>query len=570
MKTTNTLLLLLLVLFSLNNLTAQETHPVHNYWQLSPRVGYDLPTYNNNTPYIDYSGGLEVGASVDYYWSWFGLGADIDYIKNQPESTYPTSNLFDPVSGTILSQFSLTEEAITRIFYGIGPDFKYQSKSNKFHAELNTRVGLASIKGGRTELRETTVLNDQLNFHAGYDISNALSFKGQLRFTYFFNETFGLHLGGYYLKHLKTKELEEGGIAARYRSFNVVQDNINELGADMIREDCCEHDISSTGVFVGVTIKLKPTHTTECCTTCEKYALAVTARDKFTKELLPNTSIAVKNSAGEIVQSGVTNDFGIVVFDDVIPDNYSIEGLLHDVALENNAARKDEFIQDETLQKEIIYGDRNFIIQGNAVVCNTNQGLPGVRVILKNMQQAQEKNTVTDGTGKYIIHLSESGSYELRGIKDKYFSQTVTVEPSNYDRNQTLFVKLEICLEEADCGRAITLQNVLYDLDKFFIRNDAKPELNRLVQFMQDNPSIRVELSSHTDSRASNAYNQTLSQNRASGAVDYIVSQGINSARITGVGYGETRLLNNCGDNATCSEAEHQLNRRTEMKVICQ
>ena len=157
----------------------------------------------------------------------------------------------------------------------------------------------------------------------------------------------------------------------------------------------------------------------------------------------------------------------------------------------------------------------------------------------------------------------------MRGKKDKYFSQTVTINPAEYDRSTTLFVKLEICLEEAECGKAITLNNILYDLDKYDIRPDARPELNRLAQFMKDNPGIRVEVSSHTDSRASDSYNQTLSQNRANAAVDYVVSQGVSRSKITGKGYGESRLLNECADGVSCSETKHQINRRTEMKVIC-
>ncbi|MCH5600557.1 OmpA family protein [Niabella ginsengisoli] len=70
-------------------------------------------------------------------------------------------------------------------------------------------------------------------------------------------------------------------------------------------------------------------------------------------------------------------------------------------------------------------------------------------------------------------------------------------------------------MEETDCGKAIRLQNIHYNLDIYFIRDDAKPELNRLVQFLKDNPGVSVELSSHTDSRASDSYNMTLSQNRA-------------------------------------------------------
>ncbi len=81
-------------------------------------------------------------------------------------------------------------------------------------------------------------------------------------------------------------------------------------------------------------------------------------------------------------------------------------------------------------------------------------------------------------------------------------------------------------MEKTDCGKAIILKNIYYDLDKYFIREDAKPELDKLAQFMKDNP-VKVELSSHTDSRASDTYNMTLSQKRADAAVDYLVMQGI-------------------------------------------
>ncbi|MCH5716027.1 OmpA family protein [Niabella hibiscisoli] len=124
-------------------------------------------------------------------------------------------------------------------------------------------------------------------------------------------------------------------------------------------------------------------------------------------------------------------------------------------------------------------------------------------------------------------------------------------------------------MEKTDCGKAIVLKNIYYDLDKYFIREDAKPELNKLAQFMKDNPGVKVELSSHTDSRASDSYNMTLSQKRADAAVDYLVIQGIKKERLIPVGYGERKLLNRCKDGVDCSEGEHQINRRTEIKVIC-
>ena len=124
-------------------------------------------------------------------------------------------------------------------------------------------------------------------------------------------------------------------------------------------------------------------------------------------------------------------------------------------------------------------------------------------------------------------------------------------------------------MDKAGCNDAIVLKVILYDLDKSFIREDAKPELDRLVQFMKDNSEVKVELSSHTDSRGSDAYNMKLSQRRAQAAVDYIISQGISKSKLIAKGYGETKLLNKCLNGVACTEAEHQINRRTEMKVIC-
>ena len=101
-------------------------------------------------------------------------------------------------------------------------------------------------------------------------------------------------------------------------------------------------------------------------------------------------------------------------------------------------------------------------------------------------------------------------------------------------------------------------------LDKADIRPDAALELDKLVKILKDNPSIRIELSSHTDSRSNDSYNLNLSQRRAQSAVDYIVSQGIAADRLVAKGYGETQLL----IKEATTEEEHQTNRRTEFKVI--
>ena len=121
-----------------------------------------------------------------------------------------------------------------------------------------------------------------------------------------------------------------------------------------------------------------------------------------------------------------------------------------------------------------------------------------------------------------------------------------------------------ILLDREEVGKKFVLDNIYYDLNKFNIRPDAAAELDKLVTILQDNPTLRIELSSHTDARDTDTYNQKLSQNRARSAVDYVVSKGIDQTRLVARGYGETQLI----VKAAITEEEHQRNRRTEFKIL--
>ncbi len=284
---------------------------------------------------------------------------------------------------------------------------------------------------------------------------------------------------------------------------------------------------------------------------------------------MPETEVQIKNNVGAVSYSGITNAAGVVVFENVSPEDYVAYGKLYDTPLDPAGVAKAEFKNQGVVHKEILYSNRNFIIRGKIFACNTANPLSLTSVILENTEKAFKKTSITDAQGSFVFQLNEIGQYTLYGKKDNYFSQYEEITTSNYDRSKNLFIKLEMCAELIDCDKAIRLNNILFDLDKYFIKESAKPELNRLVRFMKDNPTVRVELSSHTDSRASHEYNMTLSQNRANASVDYIVSQGISRDKIIAKGYGETKLLNECADNVNCTEAQHAINRRTEMKVIC-
>ncbi len=140
--------------------------------------------------------------------------------------------------------------------------------------------------------------------------------------------------------------------------------------------------------------------------------------------------------------------------------------------------------------------------------------------------------------------------------------------PLMSNNNQTGHMLGTVDLDSIQLGKRFQLNNIYYDFDKWDIRPEAAKTLDKLAVFLKDNANIKVELGSHTDARGADAYNLALSDKRAQAAVTYLTStQGIDSDRITHKGYGETNLINRCDDGTTCSETEHQLNRRTEIKI---
>ena len=301
---------------------------------------------------------------------------------------------------------------------------------------------------------------------------------------------------------------------------------------------------------------------------CPERPLVISAKDKITGEVLPNTEVALLSN-GQIVKTGTTNSFGIVEFSDVQAGDYTIEGKLYNVNLQPAQIKVSEFNSSEAVQKTIYYDDPNFILQGKVFYCNSTKTIPNVTLNLKNNADNFMKSTNSDVNGVFTLVLSNRTTYELYAKKESFLSQVVDVDANNYDRAKSVFVRLEVCAEEVKCGESIRLNNILYDSNSSFIREDAKADLTKVVQFMKDNTAAKIELSSHTDSKGRASYNLSLSEKRARAAADYIISQGIAASRVTGRGYGETRLLNNCADGVRCSASEHQINRRTEFKVVC-
>ncbi|MDD2634087.1 MAG: OmpA family protein [Bacteroidales bacterium] len=167
--------------------------------------------------------------------------------------------------------------------------------------------------------------------------------------------------------------------------------------------------------------------------------------------------------------------------------------------------------------------------------------------------------------GLYMTTVDCDAKYVVNGIKEGYFTQAYDFETVCETMNDTVYAQL--ILEKIVINKAIVIENIYYDFDKWDIRPDAAIELDKIVDLLVENPSIIIELGSHTDSRGSDSYNKSLSQKRAESAVQYIIEHDIDKNRITAKGYGETALVNKCSNGVKCSDEEHQMNRRTEFKV---
>ncbi|NGM62990.1 OmpA family protein [Sphingobacterium sp. SGG-5] len=173
----------------------------------------------------------------------------------------------------------------------------------------------------------------------------------------------------------------------------------------------------------------------------------------------------------------------------------------------------------------------------------------------------------TDTVGTIRFAASENSTYKILGEKQGYYADSLSFSIPSIERDTTIKVVMNL-QPVFKVGDRFVLEDIYYDFDKHFIRPDAALILDELVETMRKYPTLKIELSSHTDSRGSDAYNLNLSERRAIAAVNYIIGQGIDKRRLVARGYGETRLINKCSNGVACSDADHQANRRTEVEVL--
>ncbi len=226
------------------------------------------------------------------------------------------------------------------------------------------------------------------------------------------------------------------------------------------------------------------------------------------------------------------------------------------------------------------------IIRGVVKDRDTKDVLPDATVSVIDENGNTILSSITRTDGQFEFEVNKGQEYILNVNKEFYFLNEKPVATSSLRPNDEVFSEMFLeqkieegaddnspppkSMEEEDGEplQVIELEYINYDLDKSEIRPDAALIMDKLIALMKEFPDLEIRVESHTDSRGSDEYNMLLSKKRARAAFDYLVLKGIDPNRMIYQGYGETRLLNNCANGVNCSEEQHEVNRRSIVKVV--
>jgi outer membrane protein OmpA-like peptidoglycan-associated protein/tetratricopeptide (TPR) repeat protein len=212
-------------------------------------------------------------------------------------------------------------------------------------------------------------------------------------------------------------------------------------------------------------------------------------------------------------------------------------------------------------------------LSGLVTDLETGEILPNTKVTLFDEKFTIIEEVTSDDKGFYKFKSVECGkTYYVRAEKEKYNTKEQRITISKTTGKTDLPIQLEKTVKPVtvgdDLAKAFGIKMIYFDLDKWNIRPDAALELEKILDVMNQYPTMKIDVRSHTDCRASFKYNEKLSDRRAKSTMAWLVKNGVEESRLTGKGYGETQLVNKCADDVKCSEEEHQANRRSEFIIM--
>ena len=222
----------------------------------------------------------------------------------------------------------------------------------------------------------------------------------------------------------------------------------------------------------------------------------------------------------------------------------------------------------------------NYFLQGITYMIrkdSTREILPNTKVSLMDPDGDVMQDFVTGNDGKFLFRVYENENYTLLGETDGFITkrQTYTTVGKSVPLESlkelvtTITLDTILVLDRKERNKIFVLENIYFGYDSADIRRDAAIELNKLVTLLNDNTDLKIEMGSHTDSVASDAYNIQLSQRRAESTVNYLIQKGIDPGRLVAKGYGESKpIARNTNSDGSDNPEGRQRNRRTEFKIL--
>ncbi|MFB2120421.1 OmpA family protein [Parapedobacter sp. 2B3] len=583
-----TLVMLSIWLIGHHSVKAQDRAP----WQIGFFGGASAPlgTYRGDTARADmgYVGGL----FADYYFGGrFGVGVDARFIRHPQRGS--DSLIFS--NGYMATVYS-GPAYFQHIGLAVGPT--YQFKAKRVAVDVFAKGGLLlqqfpdyqremvyDIKDPRggvisqsTVIRKTANSSNRATAWMGvggvrfnYEVARNLSLFVQGDYLTAFGTRFGNKQSEFFIEeHPVLKPLEESDYVdspleffaeepQRRRTFTQAVNMAVGIKYVFGRKKDIEPSAAQPPAAEDAAVKPKEQASKD---------IVVVVKDKQTGLALSGVKVVVEGNGVEYIATTNANGEAERLVA-AASGTYRVSGVKNGIAATEATVTLADFERaGQVIYKELLHDDPRFTLVGETIECDTHTKMPGINTTLTNEVSAANMSQVSDAEGKFIYQLDQRAVYNVVANQTGKYSQTERISTEGLDRSKTLYVTLKLGVCALEEGTSWVVKNILYDFDKSNIRRDAALVLDNVANTLQQNPTLRIELSSHTDSRGKDAYNMRLSQRRADAAVNYLASKGISRGRMIAKGYGETRLVNACENGVDCLEEDHEQNRRTEIRVL--
>ena len=286
--------------------------------------------------------------------------------------------------------------------------------------------------------------------------------------------------------------------------------------------------------------------------------------DEATNQPLINVAITLQNNDGQ-QRNGITDINGKAIFNEVAAGNYTIKGSLNNIAA--TTANIDKNIFENTINPLLVsltHNDPRFTLAGNTIDKSIGQPVGNTEVNITNTtQNTTDLTTSREPDGAFSTQLAANGEFVIFAKKAGFISNIEKIKTLGLNRSTTLYVNLELGIAEAKVGKNMVLNNIYFEPGKAVLNTNSSTDLFKLVQFLKDNPTTRLEIQGFTDNTGNALVNKKLSEKRANSIVNYLVINGVSKSRLTAKGFGALQPI---ADNTTA--AGKAKNRRVEMKVV--